>query len=50
MISISQWERFPGVNSEEFPGMEDFLTWEEIPGGKDFLSRMNSCCEGFPGG
>ena len=35
MRSISQCERFPGGNSEEFPGVKDFLAWEEIPGGKD---------------
>ena len=36
MRSISHCERFPGVNSEEFPGVKDVLAWEEIPGGKDF--------------
>ena len=44
MISISQWERSPGVDSEEFAGAENFLTWEKIPGVKDFLLRMNSRC------
>ena len=50
MRSISHCERFPGVNSEEFPGVKDVLAWEEIPGGKDFQVGRNSRWEGFPGG